>query len=134
MLYPRTLPLLLATAALLPLAATASPQTTAKAAQQTAAQAAAKPAATPASGKAAAAPVKRVDINSAGKAELMTLPGIGEAEAGKIIAGRPYLSKARLAADKIVTMSTYEGLKGRIVAVQKEQPAAKSKTTKPAKG
>src|SRR3982751_6779175 len=34
-----------------------------------------------------------VDINSAGSTELMTLPGIGAAEAEAIIAHRPYLTK-----------------------------------------
>ena len=37
-----------------------------------------------------AAKVKLVDINSASKAELKKLPGINDAEADKIIAGRPY--------------------------------------------
>jgi competence protein ComEA len=36
-----------------------------------------------------AAKVKLVDINSATSEELKKLPGIGDAEAGKIIAGRP---------------------------------------------
>src|SRR3972149_5788560 len=44
----------------------------------------------------AAAKVKPVDINSASKAELKKLPGISGAAADKIIAGRPYLSKANL--------------------------------------
>lgn len=85
-------------------------------------------------GAAASAPkapaAKPVDINSATKTELMKLPGIGEAEAQKIMAGRPYLSKARLVADKILTLPAYEALKGRIVAVQKAQPPAKPKTGK----
>ena len=69
-------------------------------------------------GKAAAA-AKLVDINSASKAELMKLPGIGEEQADKIIAGRPYNSKARLVTNKIVPIGTYEGLKQRIIARQK---------------
>ncbi len=77
---------------------------------------------------------KPVDINSAAKSELMKLPGIGEAEAQKIIGGRPYLSKARLVADKILSIDTYEALKGRIVAVQKAQPSVKSKPGKEPKG
>jgi DNA uptake protein ComE-like DNA-binding protein len=80
---------------------------------------------------APAAKVKLVDINSASRAELKTLPGIGDAEAARIIAARPYPSKAKLAADKVLSMEAYAALKGRIVAVQKAQPKAKAKT-KPA--
>ena len=86
-----------------------------------------------ASSAAAAAP-KPMDINSASKAELMTLPGIGEAEAKKIMAGRPFRSKARLVADNILPLAAYEALKGRIVAVQKTQPSAKTKPGKDDKG
>lgn len=67
----------------------------------------------------AAARVKLVDINSAGKAELKTLPGIGDAEADKIIAGRPFLSKAILVTHKILPQGVYLTLKARIIAKQK---------------
>lgn len=67
----------------------------------------------------AAAKVKLVDINSAGKAELKTLPGISEAEADKIIAGRPYNSKARLITRNIVSREVYENIKKLIIAKQK---------------
>lgn len=82
---------------------------------------------TPAKTAAPAAKVKLVDINSASRAELETLPGIGKAEAERIIAARPYPSKAKLAADKVLSMEAYAALKGRIVAVQKAQPRAKAK-------
>ena len=68
----------------------------------------------------AAAKVKLVDINSAGKAELKTLPGISDAEADKIIAGRPYLSKANLTTRNIVSREVYESLKARVIARQKD--------------
>lgn len=74
----------------------------------------------------AAAKVKLVDINSAGKAELKTLPGISDAEADKIIAGRPYLSKANLTTRNIVSREVYEGLKARVIARQKDASPAKS--------
>lgn len=70
-------------------------------------------------------PPKLVDINSAGRDELKTLPGIGDAEADRIIAARPYPSKVKLTADKVLPDATYLALKGRIVAVQKAPPKSK---------
>ena len=67
----------------------------------------------------AAAPAKLVDINSARKAELMKLPGIGETEADKIIAGHPYPTKARLVTNNIVSIEVYEKLKRLVIARQK---------------
>lgn len=67
----------------------------------------------------AAAKVKLVDINSAGKTELKTLPGISDTEADKIIAGRPYLSKAHLTTHNILSRSVYEKLKTLVIARQK---------------
>jgi len=43
-----------------------------------------------------AASMTKVDINSASQAELEKLPGVGEATAKKIVAGRPYQSVADL--------------------------------------
>jgi competence protein ComEA len=74
------------------------------------------------------APVKLVDINSAGRKELMTLPGIGGAEADKIIAGRPYLTKTELVSKNVLATGPYLSLKPLIVAM----PKSKSKP-KPAK-
>ncbi len=68
---------------------------------------------------------KPVDINSASRAELKTLPGIADAEAERIIKARPYLSKAKLVAENILPYPTYLGLKGRIVALQPEPKKAK---------
>ena len=65
------------------------------------------------------AKVKLVDINSASKAELTKLPGIDDATADKIIAGRPYNTKARLVTNKIITMGTYGNIKQLIIAKQK---------------
>jgi DNA uptake protein ComE-like DNA-binding protein len=72
-----------------------------------------------------AAKVKLVDINSAGKTELKTLPGISDTEADKIIAGRPYLTKAHLVTHNIVSRAVYENLKTLVIAMQKQDPAAK---------
>ena len=40
--------------------------------------------------------IKKVDLNNASLAELKTLPSVGDAEAKKIVADRPYISKTDL--------------------------------------
>ncbi len=66
----------------------------------------------------AAATKALVDINSASEDELRTLPGIGEALAKKIVAGRPYARKDELVKKKIIPEPTYEKIKDRIIARQ----------------
>jgi len=58
-----------------------------------------------------------VDLNSASRKELMTLPGIGAAEAGKIIANRPYLTKTDLVAKNVMPVGPYLSLKHLVVAM-----------------
>ncbi len=70
--------------------------------------------------KATAPKVDPVDINSASKDQLKKLPGVGDAEADKIIAGRPYLSKAHLVTRNIIPAGLYQALRERIVARQKD--------------
>lgn len=82
------------------------------------AAAAAQPAAK--KGKPAAPRVEPVDINGASKDELKKLPGIGDAEADRIIAGRPYLSKAHLVTRNVISTGLYQGIRGQIVARQKD--------------
>ncbi len=60
-----------------------------------------------------------VDINGASKEELKKLPGVTDAHADKIIAGRPYLTKAHLITHNILPAALYESIKKRIVAKQK---------------
>lgn len=77
-----------------------------------------QPGATPKNKAAPAAPAKLVDINSASRKELKTLPGIGDAEAEKIIANRPYLSKTELVGKNVLPVGPYLSLKNKIIAKQ----------------
>lgn len=61
------------------------------------------------------AKINLVDINTATKRELKKLPGISDAEADKIIAGRPFGSKAWLVTKNIIPMETYQAVNGLIV-------------------
>ena len=67
----------------------------------------------------ATAPDNPVDINSASKAQLKKIPGINDAVADKIIAGRPYLSKANLVTRNILSGAYYAQIKDLIIARQK---------------
>ncbi|NDP38539.1 MAG: helix-hairpin-helix domain-containing protein [Rhodoferax sp.] len=74
----------------------------------------------------AAAKIKLIDINSAKKEELKTLPGITDAEAAKIVANRPYGSKAWLASDNILTQEKYLTISKLVIAKQPYKDAAKN--------
>lgn len=52
-------------------------------------------------------PDKPLDINSASKSQLMALPGIDDAAADRVIAGRPYASEHELLQRKIVSRDEY---------------------------
>ena len=99
--------------------AAAKPTTAVAAAKPTTAVTAAKPTTAVAAAKPASeATAALVDLNSASKADLMKLPGIGEAISAKIIAGRPWANKAQLLAKGLVTKPAYDKLSARVIAKQ----------------
>lgn len=71
----------------------------------------------PMSSGSSAAKAKVIDLNTAGKDELQTLPGIGEARSDAIVKNRPYRSKDELVSKKIVPQGVYDGIKDQIAAV-----------------
>ncbi|MFZ6707754.1 ComEA family DNA-binding protein [Undibacterium sp. TC9W] len=71
----------------------------------------------------ASAKTELLDLNSATKKELATLPKIGDVRSDAIIKGRPYKGKDELLSKKILTEDAYNGIKDLVIAKQK--PAEK---------
>jgi len=96
--------------------------------------------ATPATEPAKAAPAERsahkgtahaamhkTDINSASREDLMKLPGITDAVADKIIAARPFKSRAELASKKVLTAKEYAKIRTMVIAHQSAEAGTASK-------
>ena len=83
------------------------------------------PAAAPAPAPAAEAKKEPMDINTASKKELATLPKIGDARAKAIVKGRPYSGKDDLIIKKIIPQDAYDAIKDVIVAKQIKKEDAK---------
>ncbi|MFA6823894.1 MAG: ComEA family DNA-binding protein [Geobacter sp.] len=104
--------------------ATATKDAVKASASDTKAAAKAKTADAKAAAKTKAASLTQVDINSASEAELKAIPGIGEAYAAKIVAGRPYAKKDQLKSRNILPGPAYDQVKDHLIA---KQPAPKKK-------
>ena len=70
---------------------------------------------------------KLVNLNAATAKELKALPGGSDAEAARIIAGRPYNSKALLVTNKVVSEGRYHEIKSLVVAGEPAKASAPKK-------
>ncbi len=68
-----------------------------------------------------------VDINSATVDQLETLPGIGAADATKIVESRPYAAKKDLVQKKVLTQASYDQISKLIAAKPLPKTMAKKK-------
>ena len=62
-----------------------------------------------------ATPDKPVNVNSASRTKLQTLPGIDEETAGRIIKGRPYHTTDEVRTKGVVSPEQFNAIKDKIV-------------------
>ena len=87
----------------------------------------AAPADKPAHSSKSHAAMHKTDINAASREDLMKLPGITDAVADKIIAARPFKSKAELASKKVLTAKEYAKIRAMVIAKQTAEAGSASK-------
>jgi DNA uptake protein ComE-like DNA-binding protein len=59
---------------------------------------------------------KPLDVNSASKADLMSLPGMSSGEADRVIAGRPYGTSDDMVRRHILSKAEYDRIADRVTA------------------
>jgi competence protein ComEA len=59
---------------------------------------------------------KAIDINKASREDLLSLPGLTDREADRIIADRPFANADDLVKRRIVTQSEYDKIRDRVIA------------------
>src|SRR6478752_5159413 len=73
-----------------------------------------------------------IDLNSAGRDDLMTLEGIGEVKADAIIRARPFKAKTELVERRIVPEALYEKIADKVFARAPPPAPAPAKPAAPA--
>jgi competence protein ComEA len=61
---------------------------------------------------------KLVDVNHATREQLVSLPGIQDAYAAKIVKHRPYVNKTQLLSEGVIPAATYRKIRALIIAKQ----------------
>ena len=59
---------------------------------------------------------KPLDLNTATKKQLLSLPGVTAAEADRVIAGRPYIEPGELVKRRIMPKTEYDKIADRVTA------------------
>jgi hypothetical protein len=59
---------------------------------------------------------KPLDLNTASKEDLMTLPGVTSEEADRVLAARPFRSPNEMVSRRIMTKTQYDKIADRVVA------------------